>query len=258
MKERIDSISHSFYNKNNNRIHTIGGFSMTLEQLEEQIPKLKNYTKNMPADIRSRCIVRKHPAGTLIHQKDMELDYFGIVAIGSDRVVNEFENGNVYMIESNESIDFIGEVTILAKMPRTSVTIEAVEECLVAYISRKDAEYWLSIDHNILSLVAEKVAYKLYRSSYHNGLKLFYPPSYLLLDYLVKYANFYSINQTSTITIAKTRQMLQEEIGVNVKTLNRTITQLKEDGFFTLCKGKITFNYSQYQKALEYLESEKS
>ena len=231
---------------------------MTLNELEELVPELKKYTKNMPLDIRSRCIIKKHPAGTLIHQKNMELDYFGIVAIGSDRVINEFENGNIYMIETNQCIDFIGEVTILAHMPRTSVSIEAVEDCFVAYISRRDAEHWLSIDHNLLSLVAEKVAYKLYRSSYHNGLKLFYPPSYLLLDYLTKYAHSYHIRPEHTITITKTRQMLQEEIGINVKTLNRTIMQLKKEEFFILCKGKITFNYSQYLKMMEYLEEEKT
>ena len=47
------------------------------------------------------------------------------------------------------------------------------------------------------------------------------------------------------------------EIGVNVKTLNRTIRQLKEEGFFSICKGKITFTREQYEKAIEWLEAEK-
>ena len=55
----------------------------------------------------------------------------------------------------------------------------------------------------------------------------------------------------------RTRQMLQEEIGVNVKTLNRTIRQLKEEGFFSICKGKITFTSEQYEAAIEWLEAEK-
>lgn len=127
---------------------------MTLSELEAQYPALLPYTKNMPEDIRRRCTVRTHPAGSIIHQKDMELHYFGIVATGENRVINEFENGNVYMIETNKPIDFIGEVTILAQMPRTSVTIEAVTETIAAYISRKDAERWLSQDAQILRLVS--------------------------------------------------------------------------------------------------------
>ncbi len=42
------------------------------------------------------------------------MKYFGIVAQGENRVINELENGNVYMIERNKAIDFIGEVTLLA------------------------------------------------------------------------------------------------------------------------------------------------
>lgn len=233
---------------------------MTLTELEELVPELTKYTRSMPQDIRSRCTVRTHAAGSIIHQKDMELDYFGIVAKGENRVINEFENGNVYMIESNKAIDFIGEVTILAAMPRTSVTIEAVTDNIVAYISRKDAERWLSEDMNILRLTAGHTAFKLYRSSYTNGAKLFYPPSYLLLDYLVRYGRqngMESKRPPKTVTVGRTRQMLQEEIGVNVKTLNRTIRQLKEEGFFDLCKGKLTFTKEQYRMAMDWLETAK-
>lgn len=231
---------------------------MTLTELERKVPKLLEYTRYMPEDIRSRCTVRTHAAGSIIHQKNMELGYFGIVAQGENRVINEFENGNVYMIESNKAIDFIGEVTILAGMPRTSVTIEAVTENVVAYISRKDAERWLSEDINILRLTSRHTAFKLYRSSYNNGAKLFYPPGYLLLDYMVKYGRQYGIDSPAPpkqVTISRTRQLLQEEIGINVKTLNRTIRQLKEEGFFTLCKGKITFNREQYEMAQSWLDT---
>lgn len=231
---------------------------MTLTELEGQVPALKEYTKNMPADMRGRCTVRTHAAGSIIHQKDMELDYFGIVAIGENRVINEFENGNVYMIEGNTAIDFIGEVTILAGMPRTSVTIEAITDNVVAYISRRDAEMWLSKDMNILRLSAGHTAFKLYRSSYTNGAKLFYPPSYLLLDYIVRYGRqngMESGRPPHAITISRTRQLLQEEIGVNVKTLNRTIRQLKDEEFFGVCKGKLTFTRDQYKKAMDWLET---
>lgn len=238
-----------------------GKHNMTLTELEQEVPALKEYTQSMPDEIRRRCTVRTHPAGSIIHQKHMELDYFGIVAKGKNRVINEFENGNVYMIESNKAIDFIGEVTILAGMPHTSVTIEAVTDNVVAYISRKDAETWLKTDMNILGLAARRIAFKLYRSSYNNGVKLFYPPSYLLLDYMVKYGSQNGMaqdNPCTSLTIPHTRQSMQEEIGVNVKTLNRTIHQLKEEGFFSVCKGKITFTKKQYDQAIQWLETEKA
>ena len=232
---------------------------MTLKELEQKVPELTAYTGSMPEEIRSRCTIRIHPAGSLIHQKDTTLKYFGIVAQGENRVINELENGNVYMIERNKAIDFIGEVTLLADLPKTSVTIEAVTDNVVAYVSLKDAKRWLREDMNILRLAARHTARKLYRSSYNNGAKLFYPPDFLLLDYLIKYGSQQETGRPDAfpMTINRTRQMLQEETGINVKTLNRVIRQLKEEGGVSLCKGKITLSQDQYQRALARRDQQK-
>ena len=108
---------------------------MTLEELIETYPEVETYFKNMPEELKTRYTIRKFPPGTIIHQKDYPLDYFGIVCSGDHRVINEFENGNVFMIEKNEPIDFIGEVTILAEKPLTSVSIETLTECGLPRIS---------------------------------------------------------------------------------------------------------------------------
>lgn len=231
---------------------------MTLDELERACPGLADCTRTMPPDIRARCRVQTHPAGTIVHHKDMVLTRFGIVAWGESRVVNEFENGNVYMIERNRPIDFVGEVTMLAGMERTSVTIEATTDMTVAYISREDAERWLASDIEILRRVTRKVAYKLYRSSYSHGAKLFYPPAYLLMDYLVRYGESQGLGAPAgpeRVIVAKTRQALQEELGINVKTLSRTIRQLKEEGLLGTEHGKVSFTAEQLGRALPWLKA---
>lgn len=235
---------------------------MTLKDLENEIPLLLGYTGTMPPDIRQHVIIKKHPPGGLIHQKDCELQYFGIVAKGENRVINEFENGKVYMIETNHAIDFIGEVTILAKKEKTSVTIEAVTENTIIYLPRKDAEKWVATDEAILRKMAERTAFKLYRSSYNNGLKLFYPPAYLLADYLVKLyeqgfpcAAALTSGRLKPFTLQKTRDRLAEELGMNIKTLDRTVRTMHQEGYFSLVKGKITLTFEQNIKLKEYLSA---
>ena len=201
---------------------------MTLEELVREVPELEEYTRYMPEELWQRCSVRVYPPGTIIHQKDYKLEYFGLIAKGEHRVINEFQNGNVYMIEKNEPIDFVGEVTILAGMEKTSVTIETLTETTVAFFSRKDFEDWISKNIHFLRLVAHKVAYKLYRSSYNRGARLFYPPHFIL---------------------PKTRQALYEECGITVKTINRTVKKLKDEGLISLRKGKISMTSEQYRKA---------
>ena len=110
---------------------------MTLTDLRKKVPELENYLRYMPEELKTRCTIKTYPPKTIIHQKDAPLDYFGIVCEGYHRVINEFENGNVFMIERNDPIDFVGEVTILAGKPRTSVTIETTTACTVLYFPEK-------------------------------------------------------------------------------------------------------------------------
>ena len=222
---------------------------MTLEELVREVPELEEYTRYMPEELWQRCSVRVYPPGKIIHQKDYKLEYFGLIAKGEHRVINEFQNGNVYMIEKNEPIDFVGEVTILAGMEKTSVTIETLTETTVAFFSRKDFEDWISKDIHFLRLVAHKVACKLYRSSYNRGARLFYPPHFILLDYILKAAAAMDIEKNHEIILPKTRQALYEECGITVKTINRTVKKLKDEGLISLRKGKISITSDQYRKA---------
>lgn len=220
---------------------------MTLDELLREVPALEKYLRYMPEPLKKRYTIRTYPPGVIIHQKDFRLEYFGIIAKGEHRVINEFQNGNVYMIEKNEPIDFVGEVTILAGMEKTSVTIETLTETTVLYISRKDFEDWIAQDIHFLRLVAGKVAYKLYRSSYNRGARLFHPPQFILLDYILKYAAAAGIGTGATVTVQKTRQQLYEECGITVKTLNRTVKKLAEDGIVSMQKGKMTMSPAQYR-----------
>lgn len=161
---------------------------MTLEELIEEVPALVPYFEHMPEELHNRYTIRVYPPGTIIHQKDYKLEKFGIIAKGEHRVINEFQNGNVFMIEKNEPIDFVGEVTILAGMEKDfgyNRNTDRDNRCL---FSRKDFEDWIVKDIQLLRLVAHKIAYKLYRSSYNRGARLFYPPNFLLLDYILKQA----------------------------------------------------------------------
>ena len=222
---------------------------MTLEELRVRVPELNDYLKYMPDKLNERYWIHTYPPGTIIHQKDEPLEYFGIVCEGSHRVINEFENGNVYMIERNDPIDFVGEVTILAEKERTSVTIETLTECTVLYFSRKDFEDWIEKDIHFLRLVSQKVAYKLYRSSYNRGNRLFYPPQHLLLLYFLQY-----IEEYHSCVIRRTREEIHEETGISVKTLNRTIRKLKESGMVGITKGKVTMDEVQQKMAREYVQ----
>lgn len=51
-----------------------------------------------------------------------------------------------------------------------------------------------------------------------------------------------------------TRQQLQDETSINVKTLNRTISQLKEEGFISLKRARSAIYKENYKKAVTWLQ----
>ena len=212
---------------------------MRYSELLELAPGLGEFTRQIPEELDGGFQLRTYPAHTLIHQKDSSLERIGILLQGTFRVVNEFENGNVFMIEMNEAVSFIGEVTLLAGAATTSVTIETVTDCLVASLPVETFDEWLRRDIGLLRAVSRHVAAKLYCSSYSRGERLFYSAKYVLLKYLVRQAE----------EQGKTRRQISEEVGLTEKTINRTLAQLVKDGVLSIQRGKAAFSAEQYHRA---------
>lgn len=219
---------------------------MTYEQLVEQIPQLLPYTQNMPDRIKRSFTLRTYPAHTVIHHKDSVLTRFGIVCKGEHRVINEFENGNIFMVEKNRAISFVGEVTLLAGEKTSSVTIETLTECLVMTITLEDFEYWLEQDPGFLRLLCQSISKKLYHSTYNKGERQFYSASYLVMKYLARVAAESKQAGKGKVVIKRTRQQMSEELGMTVKTLNRTVSRLRDEGRLCIEKGKVALTPEQF------------
>lgn len=220
---------------------------MRFEELLESSPGLAEVTRNMPDSIRQSFTLRRYAPRSIIHQKDAVLTSFGIVCQGQHRVINEFANGNVFMIEKNNAISFIGEVTLLAGHTTSSVTIETITECLVMFISLEDFEQWIGQDIDFLRLVTRSIAQKLYSASYKRGERQYYSVRYVVLQYLIDQARPLLEKGKTQAALRQTRQQMGEELGLTTKTLNRTITDLQKTGLIDIVKGKVAVSAAQLE-----------
>ncbi len=231
---------------------------MDLIQLENLNNDFKFFIDNMPDYVKQNYFIRRYDIGTIIHTKETCLDFFGILVVGKTRVINEFENGNIFMLETNDAIDYIGDVTILANQVTASVTIEAAAESVVFCVPRKYAEQWLFSNITVLAKVSARVAFKLYRKSIDMGMRSFYPSEFIFIDYLIKVGSETITPTQPCYKINQTRVAISEELGMNIKTLNRVITKLKGKNLFGLDKGKLVLSHDNFINAKEYLETYKS
>lgn len=222
---------------------------MTFAEILSLAPAFSAYTEQIPAELDGQFVLESFAPYSLIHQKDSLLQRIGILLRGSLRVINEFENGNVFMIESNEAVSFTGEITLFAGETHTSVTIEAVTECLIAFLPVPVFEAWLDSDIRFMKQMARHIAGKLYCSSYNRGERLFYSSSYLLLKYVVGEMEAMGLRRMEKAMLRKNRRQISEELGMQEKTVNRTIARLCEEGVFSLEQGKITMTRKQLQQS---------
>lgn len=224
---------------------------MELIKLLEQYPILRPWLEHLPISLHKACWLQQLPARYTVHQKDSEIDRVGLLCEGTLRVLNIFASGDAFMIEYDRAVDFIGDVSVLAEEASPSVTIETHTRCTVLWFSRVDFEYWISQSPAFLRMLAKNVARKLYISSYNRGKELFYSSPHRLMDFLIRTLG--NIAQPTRLT--ETRQHIAEQLGMNLKTLDRTILRLKESGLINLERGKIMVTPKQLADIQQELDS---
>lgn len=208
-------------------------------------PLLEEFVSSIPPSLDGRFSVVRYKPFSIIHHKDTPLEAIGILLEGSFRVINEFENGNIFMIEMNDPISFVGEITLLAGRGTTSVTLETVKECIIAFLPVNIFSAWLDSDARFARRMAEHVAGKLYISSYNRGERLFYSSGYVFLKYLIGEAD--RLWSDDVALISKTRRQMSEETGLQEKTINRLVSKLEAEGNLSLVKGKIHLDAAQFE-----------
>ncbi|MDO4620672.1 MAG: hypothetical protein Q4B09_08640 [Lachnospiraceae bacterium] len=109
-------------------------------ELLDIAPELSGVVSSIPADLDGQFTLHRYEAHSYIHQKNTPLTRIGILLEGSFRVVNELENGNVFMIEVNDAISFIGEDRLLSmqkgKIVMSAEELERADAALAVFITQ--------------------------------------------------------------------------------------------------------------------------
>ena len=161
---------------------------MLLEDLIKKYSELEKLLMVMPKKIKEKCNVKMFPAKSLILTKDINVEFVYIICKGEAKGVNEFGNGNLYVLEKIKPFAFIGELAVLAEEMKASVTIEAVTDCITVQIPREEFCKWLEIDNIVSMTVVRGIAKKYYYlhiiKEFNIFIQVFICCNYFLLDKL--------------------------------------------------------------------------
>lgn len=183
-----------------------------------------------------------------------EIDKIWILLHGSVKAIDEYASGDKYIFKSFPAPEVFGEMEILAGMEEYRASLVTETDCYFVILSPgnyvgklgKSPEYVLKRLKSISeSKLNEERIYRSYlRVQGIDRLKL----------YMVKLYEF--SKSSEEFVLNKSRQEIADETGYSIRTVNRIIKQLKEEGFMSGSGNKIKISKDQYSRMLKTMDKD--
>lgn len=212
---------------------------------------LNRYLSNSPLwFLESLQIIRKEKNSIFV-EENAEVDNVYILVEGIVRAIDYRICGIVYDYMRFYSVKVFGAMEILLNMTKYRTTLITATECTMLVISKSAFEKWMLNDINALHMEIESIGTYLLEQSRKERVFLFLQGNDRIM-YL--FTQIYEQAGTKNQCVLDlTRVELSERSGLSVKTINRSVKKMEEDGYITRSGNKIIITNRQYLLMKEYL-----
>lgn len=198
------------------------------------------------------CSIVPVKKGTRFVTAREELTKVWILIDGDVNVLEEYRAGLVYIFQENKSPSIFGEMELIANMDFYMASLIAKTECLMITLPVKSYLNYLKNNPQLLFERAQINLKILLEAEHNNRIYLHLKSIDRMKLYFMKY---YEINGTDEICILRvTHQQIADETGYSVKTVLRSISKLKEQGYLTVQGQKIKIAKQQYKKMFSSIQ----
>lgn len=175
--------------------------------------------------------MRTFQKGEVILNVEDRIDEVFILKNGRLKTYSLSENGNKHLIKIYENGELLGDVEIFTD---SSVIcyLEGMDDGEIYVIKREHFLQWMEQDFNVSLYIVRQLAQKLINTGMKMQSAVSYPLKYQVLLYIFKYISQYKTNCIPKLLIV-------EELGSNIRSINRILKQLAEEGMIVNLNGKI-------------------
>ncbi len=161
-------------------------------------------------------------------------------------------NERPYFFKDYGPGDFFGEIEYFADLSNYRISVVTATRCRVVVIPVVFYMEWLKNDVAALYLRTKANMRRLISQTADARKYLFIEGRERLMMHLIrKYEQKQPLKKV--VELKQSRDQLSEEIGFSVKTLNRNIKKLKEDGLIQIIKGKIVISEDGYLRMKQHI-----
>lgn len=158
-----------------------------------------------------------------------------------------------YPFSQFSPVEFFGEQEILGQFPHYIADVRTQTPCRFFIISADSYREWIRRDNQALLERVRSAIRALLSQAAQERDTLFMDSLTRLLQFLDTYASEHK-DKNGTL-VAVTRGAISEETGCSIRTVNRAVIKLKEQGLLGINKGKIHITGEQGQKIRLLLKS---
>ena len=174
-----------------------------------------------------------------------ECRYIYIVLSGKVTGVEWPMNEKSYFFKDFGPGDFFGEIECFAGMPKYRISILSSTQCRLLAIPSVYYMEWMHMDVDALYMRTQENMKRLVTQTAEARKYLFMDGKDRLMVHLVrKYEQKQPL--PDILELKQTRTRISEEVGISMKTLNRSIKKLEDMQLIQLNKGKIVIAKEQY------------
>lgn len=235
--------------KAQNNIEKLVALQNTLKGSDKEY--LEKYFKNAPMWLLdSFKIVRMEKDHVFIREKT-EVDTVYVLVEGIVKALDYRIFGIVYNYMWFYPIKTFGSMEILLDLQNYMTTLTTVTPCTMLVISKDKFEKWMRNDINTVLLETKSMGSYLLEQARKERIFLF---SQGVDRVILLFMHLYEKMAENGKCILKfTRQDIADQSGLSIKTINRSIKKIEEEGYISREGNKIIILESQYKMMQDYI-----
>lgn len=215
---------------------------------------LNDFFEGCPEELIYTMQYERIPRGQVILQAGMNCGYVWGILNGEISVTDIQMIGNVYSFVESSGFNtiIIGDYEPFAGLTEFQNTIYAVTDCEAVKIPIAGYMRWMKRDGNALFMRAQIFAQTLAQEISNERKYLLLNGRERLMLYLTQ--AYRKWEGEGEYVLQKTQAQLAQRIGMNVRTVQRSIQKLEADGFVSCHGSKLCVSREQYERLKKYQE----
>ena len=237
-----------------------GDLPVNMMYFLNQDPRCRELFENLPEDMVSQLPVMEVEKDSTIIESGTYANRVYIVLSGVCAIVKKSRTSEKPIILNRLGyLDIAGLYEIIRDISRVGHVI-ALTKCTLATIEREQLEKWMTQYPQFVIKLASQISDRYFNHIDYLNYYIKYSSKCALISFFLEQYQLLSSPfgpEKRSIQILETRAELSEEIGRDIRSVNRCIHELKVQGLISTKSGKIIISKEQIQ-ALTALREELS